>query len=147
MKVKCVRILEGGRRGGRDVSNQPHSSTVEIGRAYVVLGIHCQAEYGPSYAILRQDIYPALAPASLTAEMFEIINPAIPSTWIAVDPYGKGKVIALTPKAWTDPHDFFERKINGDGTLIPAFVREVERMYAEEGLQPPPVRHWRPTQP
>jgi hypothetical protein len=72
--------------------------------------------------------------------MFEIVNPATPSSWVAFDPYGNGKVIAFTPKAWTEPPDFFDRKMNGDASLIPAFVHEVEQMYAEEGLAPPKVK-------
>jgi hypothetical protein len=71
--------------------------------------------------------------------MFEIVNPAIPSAWVAVDPYGGGEVLSVTPQAWTDPPDFFERKVSGDGSLIPVFVEEVERMY-EEGIPPPERR-------
>jgi hypothetical protein len=137
MLVRCVRLLQGGRRGGRDVTAERGAQIVEVGREYVVLGIHAQAEMGVTYAILREDIYPALAPARLTSEMFEIVNPTVSSSWIAFDPYGDGKVIDFKPKAWTEPRDFFERKVNGDGSLIPAFVAEVERMYVEEGLEPP----------
>ncbi len=141
MRVRCIRILEGGRRGGRDISDEPHSTApVEVGGEYVVLSVHCQAEVGVTYSILREDVYPAMAPAGLASELFEIVNPSVPSSWIAFDPYGTGRVIAFTPHAWTDPPDFFDRKLNGDGSLIPAFVAEVERMYAEEGLEPPARR-------
>jgi hypothetical protein len=137
MLVKCVRILEGGSRGGRDITQEGTSRTVELGREYVVLGIRCRPESGVQYSILREDVYPALAPVLVTAEMFEIINPKIPESWIAVDPYGSGEVLSLRPEAWTNPPDFFERKMNGDGSLIPAFIQEVERMYVAEGLAPP----------
>ncbi len=139
MRVRCVKILEGGRRHGRDITNERSSQSVTVGQEYVVLGIHCQAESGVSYAILREDVYPALAPVSLPSEMFEITNPAIPSSWISFDPYGDGTVIVLRPKAWTDPPNFFERKVDGDASLIPTFVTEVERMYEAEGLTPPTV--------
>jgi hypothetical protein len=140
MIVKCVRLLEGGRRSGRDVSDGGESQTVKLGHEYVVLGIHAQADEGVTYAILREDVYPALAPAALTSEMFEVVKPTIPSSWTVFDPYGDGRVVDLLPRAWTDPPDFFERKVAGDGSLIPIFVREVERMYAEEGLDPPQPR-------
>lgn len=139
MKVRCVRILQGGHHGGRDITDEPFSKTVVVGGEYVVLGILCQAEAGAMYSILRHDVYPGLAPASLTSEMFEIISPKIPTSWVAVDYYGDGRVIALEPEAWTDPPDFFERKLAGEAGLIDVFVAEVERLYAEEG-EPPPAR-------
>src|SRR6266542_545691 len=143
MRVRCARILEGGRRGGRDISDQPNGP-VQIGREYPVLGIVCQAETGVAYSILREDVYPALAPSLLTAEMFEVVNPTIPSSWVVVDWYGNGRVIGLEPKAWADDVNdegsFFERKVNGDDSLIPVFVHEVERIYAEEGFAPPARR-------
>src|SRR6266511_3575040 len=120
-------ILQGGRRGGRDISDQPNGP-VQIGREYPVLGIVCQAETGVAYSILREDVYPALAPSLLTAEMFEVVNPTIPSSWVVVDWYGNGRVIGLEPKAWADDVNdegsFFERKVNGDGSLIPVLVHE-----------------------
>jgi hypothetical protein len=36
MRVRCAPILEGGRRGGRDISDQPNGP-VEVGREYPVV--------------------------------------------------------------------------------------------------------------
>jgi hypothetical protein len=36
MRVRCARILEGGRRGGRDISDQPNGP-VEVGREYPIV--------------------------------------------------------------------------------------------------------------
>jgi hypothetical protein len=69
--------------------------------------------------------------------MFEIVNPSIPSWWVAADFYGTGRAIHLLPQAWADQPDMFEKKLNGDGTYISLFVQEVERIYAAEGLPPP----------
>src|SRR4051794_10556225 len=137
MRVKCVRILEGGRRDGRDITHDGTFRTVEVGREYPVLGIRGSPERGVEYSILRAEVYPALGPVLLTSEMFEIVSPAIPASWVARDPYGSGKLITFQPRAWADEPGFFARKVDGDGSLIPTFVREVERMYAEEGLPPP----------
>lgn len=139
MRVRCIRVLEGGRLGGRDITADGTFRTVDVGRDYVVLGIRCRPNSGVEYSILREDVYPALSPALLTAEMFEIVNPTIPNSWVMVDAYGDGTSIRLEPKAWADEPAFFERKVNGDGNLIPLFIQEVERMYAEEGLDPPAV--------
>ena len=49
-------------------------------------------------------------------------------------------VISIGPKAWADPPNFFEQKIGGNTSLIPVFVEEVERMYAEEGFDLPSRR-------
>jgi hypothetical protein len=141
MLVRCIRILEGGRAGGRDITHQQRrNGTVEVGREYPVLGLECSSRGGVAYSILREDVYPAFAPASLASEMFEIVNPSIPPWWVAADFYGTGRAIHLLPQAWADQHDIFERKLSGDGSLIPLFVQEVERIYAAEGLSAPEPR-------
>jgi hypothetical protein len=110
-------------RGGREVESI--QGTVEVGSEYVVLGIWAQAEGGTSYS----------------SEMFEIISATIPSSWVVSDIYGGGRLIAFEPAAWTTPpgatESFFERKLNGDRAALETFIREVERMYAEEGREPP----------
>ena len=104
-----------------------------------VLSLSCSPGYGVAYTILRARHYPDPIPVSLTSEVFEIVNPSIPSWWVAQDFYRSGIQISLLPEAWAahqakawDPNE-------SEFLPIPLFVQEVERIYAAEGL-PPPTR-------
>ena len=139
MLVRCLRILEGGRCDGRETEFS--QGGLEVGGDYVVVGIWSQAESGPEYAIVDEREYPGGTPMLYTSQMFEVLSPKIPSSWVVHDVYGDGKRVTLNPGAWTDRADategFFERKSRLDEAAWEAYIREVERMYGEEGRDPP----------
>jgi hypothetical protein len=105
-----------------------------VGGEYVVLSIACRPDDGVSYLVLRDN--DSKRTAALTAGMFELVSPRVPSSWVATDPYGTGLVFLLQPEDWSEP-DFFERLDAGEPTARDVFRRNVEQMHREENVPIP----------
>jgi hypothetical protein len=127
MKVRCVRILEGGRPGGRIVESG--RSSIHVGGEYVVLSLSGHHSLGAEYMLLRDD--QPTQTAVWTAAMFEITSPAVFPAWQAIDPYGSGMLITLEPEAWLIDR-FWERKEAGESEAFVAFLRGIRDVYEHE---------------
>ena len=101
MRVRCVRILEGFRRGGRELDVHPND-LIAIGDEFDVKAISATA-HDPSLGIELRNGRGALC----TVDMFEVIDGGVPSNWEAMIPH-RGKLI-LQPEGW-------ETRITRDGT-------------------------------
>lgn len=132
MKVRCVRILEGGRAGGR--TSEVGDPAIHEGGEYVVISIIGGQGAGVRYALLHDR-----RPETMvwTSEMFEVVSSAVSSRWRAVDHYGTGKLITLEPDAWVIDR-FWERKEAGDREAYAAYVRGITQMYEDEH-EPVPI--------
>lgn len=127
MKVRCVRILEGGRAGGDVLKTK--DSAIHVGGEFVVISLSGSQSAGIKYMLL--DEATPTETVVWTAEMFEITNPAVSPTWRAVDPYGSGKLITLEPEAWCIDR-FWERKEALDPEALAAFLHGITHLYEEE---------------
>lgn len=136
MKVRCIRILEGGKAGGRVLDSDV--SSIHVGGEYVVLSMSGHQGYGVEYMLLRDRAQTAV----WTAQMFEITNPAVSPTWRAIDHYGTGNLITLEPEAWVID-SFWERKEALDPEALAAFLRGITQLYDEENEPvPTEVTEW-----
>lgn len=132
MKVRCIRLLLGGRYGGAPVES---SDSVTVGREYVVLAMRAQIVDGVSYLVLRDGS--ATQTVVLAAGMFEITDASLPSSWVARDAYRNGEAILFTPEPWAAIPEFWDRKESGDTVAFDAFRAEVRRLFAEAACDPP----------
>jgi hypothetical protein len=131
MKVRCLRILEGGRNTG--VELEAHTS-IHIGGEYVVLGLSANSDEGVSYMLLRDAS--ALRTAVWPSAMFEITSTRLSSSWSIIDPYGTGLALTLQPKHWSDS-ELWDRAHAGDPTAQDLIRRDITLMHEEEGERPP----------
>jgi hypothetical protein len=130
MRVRCLKILEGGRRLGREIED---SRSINVGSEYVVLAIACLPMEGASYLLLRDG--GGLQYAWWPAEMFSLSSGDIPSSWAVNDPHGRGILVEIMPRAWHRP-DFWER-LADDAAVREQFRTDVAQMYAKEGMELP----------
>lgn len=136
VKVRCIRILEGGRHDGREIDS---SSQVTVGAEYVVLAIWSSPSSGTEFGILGDapySDYGYLFPAG----MFEIGDPTIPSTWRARQPYPlPSDLVVIGPAAFDTAYDLARDSDDQDQRNWgwDVWAREVRRLYEEAGERPP----------
>jgi|SRR6478609_3696319 len=127
MKVKCLKILQGGRRNGREIQS---SGSIHIGGEYVVLAMSAHAADGVSYMLLRDAS--ASRVAVWPAEMFEITSGKIPSCWHVTSPYDAGAVTVLGPSSWSGS-DIWTLRDSGDKSAAKNIQDAIAVLYREEG--------------
>lgn len=128
MRVRCKRIFEGGRVGGRELADHP---VIHVGGEYVVLAIATQEGHGASYMVLRDDR--PYAPAVWPAGMFDVVDGAIPTSWLVRNPHEA--VVTLEPAAWGEPA-YIELDADGDPAAFEIFKRETDLLLAEDAAKP-----------
>ena len=126
MKVRCTRILQGGRRGADEVGQ---SSVIHVGGEYVVLAFGVDPIGGAQYRVLDDES--DYDTGVYTVEMFEIISAKIANTWTIQEPYGSAKTIVMQPEAWADPA-YGQGREAGSHEAVELFRREIAKMYEEE---------------
>lgn len=134
MKVRCVKLLRGGKAGSEEVA---HLSSLHVGGEYVVLSIAGRPIDGIEYLLLQDGSTTETVAA--TSEMFEIVSGKISPSWCAHDPYGTGKVISVEPASWIGV-EFPSEGGTATSETRDAFRREVARLYEEEDESLPEPR-------
>jgi len=120
MKIKCLKILDPNT--GKELES---SSSLTVGKEYVVLSIHVEDRDNTKFQILRDDHTPSFH----NANQFEVISSKIPNTW-QIDFIPKS-YLSLGPKAWSRP-GFWDDYFDGDPEAEAIFDREKEVMFSEE---------------
>jgi hypothetical protein len=114
MKVLCVRLTDARRAV---VTASPWAT---VGRVYSVLSIWVD-ERGVQFRMVGDEPTPALFPQ----DMFEIVDPSIPATWIVHSPATGCFVFA--PETWTRP-GFWEDFFDGKSAAVSTFNEERDRI-------------------
>jgi hypothetical protein len=118
MKVRCIKLLDSrGRPVGR-------SAWAKIGSVYHVLSVWAE----PGHTGLRL-VGEESTPAIFEPEMFEVVSPKIPPTWVITSP--KPGCLSLEPQAWSGV-GFWERFFDGDPDAIAVFKEEQSKIVAAD---------------
>ena len=136
MKVRCLRVLQGGCHDGPEITD---SGTLTVGCEYVVLAVWANEVEGAKYAILGNP--PFRGSATLwPASMFEITSAVVPRSWRIHQPYTLPSPLLIFEPVALD-NAYHEARSSDDpherGVAIEVWRREVIKMYEEEGESPP----------
>ncbi len=118
MKVRCIKLL--------DSRSQPveRSAWAKIGAVYHVLSIWIE----PSQRRLRlvgEDPTPTL----FEPEMFEVVSPIIPSTWVITFP--KPGCLSFAPEEWSQP-GFWEAFYDREPEAVACFEEQRRKIVASD---------------
>jgi hypothetical protein len=118
MKVRCIKLL--------DSRSRPvdHSAWAKVGGEYHVLSIWVE----PGQTRLRL-VGEEPTPALFEPEMFEVVSPAIPPTWVVTSP--KPGCLSIAPDAWSGA-GFWERFFDGEPEAVAAFKEEQAKIVAAD---------------
>jgi len=114
MRVRCIKL------------DKPHADQSDgwltIGREYDVLELYCDVSRGVMLRIIGDE---PLTPALFKGELFEMVNDAIPGTWVA----GRDKLggYKFGPKVWHEP-GFWERFFDQEPKAVKTFTEEYRLM-------------------
>jgi len=120
MRVKCLKFIDPDT--GKEVES---SSSLTVGKEYVVLSVHVEDGYSTKFQILRDDGTPSFH----IANQFEVISSKIPDTW-QID-FVLNSHLSLEPKAWSRL-GFWDDYFDGDPEAEAIFDEEKEAMFSHE---------------
>jgi hypothetical protein len=118
MKVRCIKLLDS--RG----CPVERSAWAKIGRVYHVLSVWTEAGH-TGLRLVGEETTPAL----FELEMFEVVSPKIPPTWVVTSP--KPDCLSLEPEAWSGV-GFWERFFDGEPEAVAAFKEERAKIIAAD---------------
>jgi hypothetical protein len=106
---------------GRPAEESPW---VKVGGVYHVLSIWIDATH-TRFRLVGEEAAPAL----FEPEMFEVVSPKVPTSWLVTSP--KPGCFSLEPEAWTVP-GFWERFFDDEVEAIASFREERARIVADD---------------
>jgi len=118
MKVRCVKLLDWQKK------SVDRSAWAKIGGIYHVLSIWIE----PGQTGLRL-VGEEPTPTLFEPEMFEVVSPKIPPTWVVTSP--KAGCLSLAPEAWGGA-GFWERFFDGEPEALTAFKEEQTKIIAAD---------------
>jgi hypothetical protein len=116
MRVRCVKLVDAL---GNIAST---SSWAKVGAEYEVLGASCDGA-----RVLLRLIGEEAIPALFELEMFEVVNPSIPPSWIVAVP--RPGLLTIGPEAWARP-GFWEAFFDQEPWAQACFQEELQRLKA-----------------
>jgi hypothetical protein len=118
MKVRCIKLLDSRSRPVE------RSAWATVGSVYHVLGILVE----PTQTRLRL-VGEEETPALFEPEMFEVVSPRIPPSWVVTSP--RSGCLSLEPEAWSAV-GFWERFFDGEPEAIASFKGEQAKIIAAD---------------
>lgn len=121
MKIECVKIIN-------PITDKEDrfSSSLTIGRSYIVLAISIRSNHSVAFRCIRND---GRTPVLFNADQFKIVSKKIPSNWVVItEDYGG---LTFSPEKWLRS-GFWEDFFDGDPIAIEEFEQEKNIVYQEE---------------